>query len=872
MRGWCLSASVGLSFLISMAGCLSAIAVSSVSVQEKPHRQDVETKYETHSQIPHLREIQLPATSAQILGQQPAPTNPPATPGEVIAITGVQANPTDNGVEVILQTPSGEQLRIINHSTGNSYIADIPNAQLRLSSGDAIAFSSKNPVAGITEITVTNLDASTIRVTVTGETTLPTVELFDSDAGLIVGLTPAETVLQPQAPATDDETIEIVVTGEQDTYRVPNTSVGTRTNTPLRDIPQSIQVIPQQVIRDQGANRLGEILENAPGVSQAGRSSRSIFNEFNSRGFSLNFLRNGVPEQSGTGINSIVSNIERVEILKGPASVLFGLGSPGGSANVVTKKPLQEPFYAVEATIGNFNSYSSSIDLSGSLDENTDDNTTVLYRLNASANTTESFIDFFDRQNYLVAPSLTWQIDERTELTIDAEYQRITGTRLDYGLPPEGTILPNPNGKIPRNRYRGEPSLDENDTQIYRVGYDLEHHFSENWQVRSRFQTVFYKDIYAVAVPQGLLANKREEPRFYGKYDAFLENYQLDNYVVGRFAIGSIQHQLVAGFNLYREILAYANGIEGNVAPLDVFNPIYGAPVTDITTYDDRTRTRGIGLYLQDQITLAENLIVLLGGRFDISNQKYDFFTDSTSSSQQDEAFSPRVGIVYQPIEPISLYASYSRSFRPQRGRASDNSQFKPERGTQYEIGVKADLTDRLSATLALFHLTRSNVLTTDPNNLLFSIQTGEQRSQGVEFDLSGEILPGWNIFAGLALIDAEITEDNDLPVGNQLNNVPSNSLNLWTTYELQSGSLQGLGFGLGIFYAGERQGDLDNSFQLPSYIRTDAAIFYTRNNFRAALNLRNLFDVEYFTSARGRNNVLYGDPFTVQGTLSWEF
>jgi iron complex outermembrane receptor protein len=181
-------------------------------------------------------------------------------------------------------------------------------------------------------------------------------------------------------------------------------------------------------------------------------------------------------------------------------------------------------------------------------------------------------------------------------------------------------------------------------------------------------------------------------------------------------------------------------------------------------------------------------------------------------------------------------------------------------------------LNDRLAATLALYDLTRSNLLTVDPDDSRFSIQTGEQRSQGIELDLSGEILPGWNIIAGYAYTDARITEDNTFESGNRLLNAPEHLFNLWTTYEIQSGDLRGLGFGLGLFYVSERAGDLNNSFEVPGYLRTDAALFYRRDRLRIALNIRNLFDENYFASVRGRNAVLRGDPFTISGTVSWEF
>ncbi|MEA5569121.1 TonB-dependent siderophore receptor, partial [Anabaena sp. UHCC 0399] len=228
---------------------------------------------------------------------------------------------------------------------------------------------------------------------------------------------------------------------------------------------------------------------------------------------------------------------------------------------------------------------------------------------------------------------------------------------------------------------------------------------------------------------------------------------------------------------------------------------------------------------------------------------------------------------VYQPSQAISLYANYSRSFQQVTGTSFENTLFKPERGTQYEVGMKVDWTENLSSTLALYQITRANVLTTDQRDPSgnTSIQTGEQRSRGVELDITGEIAPGWKIIGGYAYTDAQVTEDNDIPVGNRINNVPEHAFSLWSTYELQQGNLQGLGFGLGLFYVGERQGNLDNSFSLPSYLRTDAALFYRKNNFRAALNVQNLFDNEYFEAGESLLRVYPGAPRTVKFTLGWQ-
>ncbi|MEC4812228.1 MAG: TonB-dependent receptor [Scytonema sp. PMC 1069.18] len=845
--------------------------------------------------IQPLSEIERPITSAQMLVQLPTPNS--SSTEKIVPITGVRANPTDKGVEVILQTSFAQKLQAINRSTGNNFVADIPNAQLQLPSGDAFVFRSEKPIKGITEITVTNFNANIVRITVTGEAGLPKVELFDSNEGLIFGLTPAAEAAHkptPQPEATpesqkpepkpgsetlqekpsvqQEERIELLVTGQQeDDYYVPNARVGTRTNTPQRDIPQSIQVVPRQVIEDQQATSAEEVLRNVPGVAQQYPSRLFPGASFSIRGFtSNNYLRNGLQDTTIASLGFDPALTDRIEVLKGPASVLYGQGSLGGSINFVTKQPLNQPFYLLEGSVGNFNFYRGALDFSGPVNANR----TVLYRLNAAAQTSDSFVDFFDSQRYAVAPALTWLISDKTKLSLEFEYLEAL-QNYDSGLPAQGTVLSNPFGEIKRNRNSGEPS-DKNDFRTYRIGYDFEHRFSDNWQMRSAFRVSFLRLDRDYVLSTGLLSDNRTLNRVYSVQDLRDNLYNLDNYIVGKFATGSIQHQLVVGFNLSR-LDETNDSVVGQAARLDVFNPVYDQPRGAITSRNDlEFRSDALGIYVQDQITLVQNFKLLLGGRFDIASQKRENLLASTSQFQQDEVFSPRVGIVYQPIQPISLYASYSRSFQPANS-AFSNLFPRPERGTQYEVGIKADLSDRLSTTLAFYDLTRSNVLTADPNNPANTIPVGEQNSQGIEFDLSGEILPGWNIIAGYSYTDARVTKDNPSGnnpsnEGNYINNVPKHSFNLWTTYEIQSGNLKGLGFGLGLFYAGERQGDLANSFELPSYLRTDAAIFYKREQFRAALNFRNLFDIEYFESSLSRGRVFYGAPFTVLGTISWQF
>ncbi|BAB74277.1 ferrichrome-iron receptor [Nostoc sp. PCC 7120 = FACHB-418] len=302
-------------------------------------------------------------------------------------------------MEVILETTAGDKLQVANRSTGNNFIVDVAGGQLRLPNGDAFTFKSEKPIEGITEITATNIDVNTVRVTVVGEKALPAVELFDDDTGLIFAVAskaisaqtpetpteekPAEEKPEEQPAAQQDDPIELVVTGEADSYGVPNASTATRTDTPLRDIPQSIQVVPQEVLRDRKVRSVNEAVQTVSGVVDGGTIYGAPSGIKTIRGFTQGFavggtenLRNGVPDADYIDIVPI-GTIEQVEVLKGPASVLFGGVEPGGVINTITKQPLGEPYYQIAFEAGNYGYYQPSIDLSGPLTADK----TVLYRL-----------------------------------------------------------------------------------------------------------------------------------------------------------------------------------------------------------------------------------------------------------------------------------------------------------------------------------------------------------------------------------------------------------------------------------------------------------------------------------------------------------
>ncbi|MEH2068696.1 MAG: TonB-dependent siderophore receptor [Nostoc sp.] len=826
-------------------------------------------------EIPRLSEIERPITSATTLVQSPTPSPPRVT--QVVPITSVKANPTPQGVEIILETTQGTQLQVINRSAGSNFITDVSGGQLRLANGNTFTFRSDKPLAGITEITVINIDANTVRVTVVGKKALPTVELFDDNAGLVFGVASTATATQPpqqpQTPASEipqekpldsqqDEPIELVVTGEQDGYNVPDATTATRTDTPLRDIPQSIQVVPRQVIEDRNTRTIAETVETVSGVVNRGNNFGTPSQALTIRGFNQtgNF-RNGFRDVSLYEIAGGTNTIERIEVLKGPASVLFGQVEPGGIVNVVTRQPLSEPYYNLAFEAGSFGYYQPIIDLSGPLS----DDKTVLYRFIASYEASDSFQDFVHTNFTTVAPSITFNIGKRTKLNLYYEY-------LDYNAnPPLGYATLLSDGRLtPRNRYLSYPDIASVNVTTQKYGYTLNHEFSDNWQIRNNLAVVSNKT--SNVEPFGSLVDDR-----FLNIEAADISYTSDNYsgqtdLLGKFKTGSISHQLLVGFDFTLGVND-AQRSTATLPPLDISGPDYNISKPDFPVAPKgEGYTRNYGVSLQDRIAFSDNLKLLIGGRYDWALSVYE--EAGSQFTTEGEAFSPRIGLVYQPIEPVSLYASYSRSFVPNSGRSVDNELFEPSRGTQYEIGVRGEFLDgKLSTNLAAYHLTKTNVVTSDLDNPGSFILTGEQRSQGIELDVSGEILPGLKVIASYAYTDAEVTKDNDIPVGNRLLNVPEHQASLWTTYEIQQGDLQGLGFGLGLFYVGSREGDLANSFQVNDYLRTDAALYYRRDRLKAAINIRNLFDIYYPSTVEGdRSFIGIGEPLSIVGSISWEF
>ncbi len=450
---------------------------------------------------------------------------------------------------------------------------------------------------------------------------------------------------------------------------------------------------------------------------------------------------------------------------------------------------MNEPYYFLEGTVGNYDTYRGAIDLFGPLN----DSETLLYRLNGFYENAGSFRDFVEGERLFIAPVITWTIGPNTSLTIDAEFTDDSRT-MDEGIPAIGDRP----ADIPLSRFLSEPFSEFNKKE-YSIGYVFNHRFNDNLSIQNAFRAQWLYPERYYPRSDSLDEDTGELSRTAYSAGGEYANYSTQTDLIGKFATDSIQHQLLLGFE-YSKTTENPNFQIGNPYPsINIFDPVYVReryPIEPNFFRDDTTKT--LGFYLQDQIELTPNFKLLVGGRFDSFDQ-----TRSTRElgeprqefEQSDSKFSPRVGVVYQPGETVSLYASYTSSFRPSFGTDRDASDdpFEPEEGRQYEIGVKTDFLDgRLNATLAAFDIKKQNVTTTDPNNPDFSTQTGEQTSRGVELDVAGEILPDWNIIASAAYINAFINEDNTFEIGNRLDNAPKFSSSLWTTYEIQSAIYRG--------------------------------------------------------------------------------
>ena len=813
-------------------------------------------------------------------------------------VISIQITETATGLAISLETTDDRVPQSFTSSFGETVVIDLVNTQLNLETGDRII--QDNPAAGITSIQVAPLDTNSVRITITGQEQAPTATLVQDGGKLVVSVAPADALVdQPPATTTDEvipepevpageDAIRVVVTGEPTTspYLAPDTTGINRTDASIFEIPQTIRVLPERLLEDQQVIRLQDALRNVPNVVQ-GNQFGGVSEQPVIRGFGeLTILRDGFRRRTEVGARQALqetANIERIEVLSGPSSILYGNVEPGGIINLVTKRPSSEFFAEAELQAGSFGFVRPTVDITGPITAEGD----LSYRFNAAYESGEGFRDFdTDIERLFVAPVLEWQISDRTNLILALEY--LDDSRpFDRGIPPLGDGVVD----VPRDTIYGEPD-DFSEIETLDVGYRFEHEFSDNWRLRNRFRysnTDFFNRRTEISEALGGINEVTGDVnRVFLNNDSQINVFDFQTELVGEFTTGPIEHTVLLGFDfLFSDIDRKTTSILAPV--INLFDPEVGIidppdPPFPFATVDVESDLSQVGLIFQDQIRVLPNLTFLLGGRLDFIHQQVQaepvvipglISSPGSDNEQNFTNFSPRLGVVYQPVEPLFFYASYSQSFTPNTltETTSDGDFLDPQEAEQFEIGVKAELLEgRLAATLALFDLTLENIATADPDDGNFVIPIGEQKSRGFELTVQGEILPGWNVVASYGWLDAEVSESEDFPDGAVPAQTPENTASLFTTYEIQEGNLAGLGFGLGIFFVDDRFGNVQNDFELDSFWRTDASIFYRSDRWRASLNFQNIFDEEYFTGGVLRRGTNPGQPFTVLGSIAVTF
>jgi iron complex outermembrane receptor protein len=633
-------------------------------------------------------------------------------------------------------------------------------------------------------------------------------------------------------------------------YVASRSAAATKTDAPIMETPQSISVVTRKQIADRDAQTVNDAMRYTAGVQTDlyGPDARmdwySIrgFNQSTS-GFYLDGL--GLPriESPDTSWSAEPYALERVDILKGPSSVLFGQNYPGGLVSLISKKPTEDPFHEIGVQFGTFNRKQVQFDLSGPAN----DDHTLLYRFTGVARDSDSYVHYMPDDRVYLQPQITYQPDASTKLNIEATYMHISTGGVAGYLPASGTFLPNPYGRLSNSFFGGDPNYNATTKNQYSIGYQFEHKTDEDWTFRQNMR-VAHLDFASKATfgwYPGLASDHVSLSRLSGLAQATLTTFHVDNQAEKKISTGILDHTLLFGVDYQYQDTSVMKGY-GSLPDLNIFNPVYFQSFV-APDYND-TRLQGnssqAGIYAQDQIKLGR-LTVVLGGREDFARtSQYEQVNDVTSK-QNDSAFSGRVGAIYNFDSGFAPYYNYAQSFIPQIGSDRNGQGFKPLTGTQNEVGLKFQPPgSRSMFTVAAFDIRQQNGLTADPVNPLYSVAVGETRSRGIELEALVSLTEGLDLTAAYTRQEVKFTKANDDTQGKTPYNTPTDMASLWAKYHFNDGMLAGFGLGAGVRYIGETWGDNLNTFRVPGYALIDATLSYEyQKHWRFAVNGTNLFD-----------------------------
>ncbi|WP_191831599.1 TonB-dependent receptor [Pseudomonas fluorescens] len=685
------------------------------------------------------------------------------------------------------------------------------------------------------------------------------------------------------APALQAETLAIPATSvnssyEEQSYKASESKTALKIDAPLRDIPQTVNVVPQSVIKDQGAQSMEDVLKNVPGIGLSNGDGQR--DQVTIRGFSAigDMYVDGLRDDALYYRD--LSNVERVEVVKGPAAVLYGRGSSGGLINSVSKKPNFSPVQEVGVTFDSEGKRRTQFD-AGWADQQQGDKA---FRITGALEDSDTFRDdgYIDRK--AIAPTAYFKLSDDLDLTVGATY--LYDKRLiDFGIPALGDRPVD----VDRDKRFGaaDPDDDYARSEVFSFTAGVDYRLNDDFTLSNTSRYYHYdldrNNTLADSSPtrfvtgsNGELLVKLNRGNVQRTEDGWFNQTELKH----QAQLAGMNHNLLYGVELGRQVKDQSVFSQNNVAQV----PVFRDGLVDVPFQANKQTAKGTttqdtaGFYVQDLIELAPQWKALVGVRYDVFDQEYDDDLKGAELSRTDTTWSPRVGLVYQPDQIQSYYVSVSRSYQPSSevfALSTGNQGLEPEETTNYEVGAKWDLLDsRLAVTAALFRLERTNMKTTDPANPANLVLAGEQRTDGFEATVSGQLTDKWQVYGGFAFLDAEITKSNSktngVPNEGQTPTLtPRTSANLWLVRSLS----ETWRVGMGANYVDERYTSLDNVVVMPSYTTVDAALLYNQPKWDAALRLRNVFDRDYYASAHGSVDLITpGAPRTLELSTNYRF
>ncbi|MEW5544132.1 TonB-dependent siderophore receptor [Pseudomonas soli] len=677
--------------------------------------------------------------------------------------------------------------------------------------------------------------------------------------------------------------------GPVEGYTAKRTAVGTKTDTALVEVPRSISIATRQQMSDRGVQSLDDAVKYMPGIVSASFGSDTRYDWMRVRGFEPTQFLDGLPLPRGVYANPKAEtwNLDRLALLRGPASSVYGQTPPGGLLDMVSRRPQAESSHEIQLQYGSDNHRQINFASTGKLDEQGQ----FLYGVSGVVRDSGTQIDHIDNKRYNIAPSLTWNIDEDTSLTFLSQFTRDDTGATSQFYPIQGTKIDMPFGKVSRHKNLGDPDYEYYDRTYYALGYAFEHRFNDVWQFRQNvrytkselsFQTITVGSYYQ---PGGPVDNEGNASRMSTNVDEDISQFALDNNFQADFTTGDISHTVLIGLDHQRTESDFLSIYGFNVPPTNVNNPVYGLPITRpdrASAYlDYNQKTVQTGLYIQDQMAL-DKWRLTLGGREDWVHTGTTFLNKgNATNTQRDKQFSGNAALSYVFDSGFVPYLSYAESFQPSAGSNADvEKSFKPTEGQQWELGIKYQppgSNTLLSA--AMYDLTQKNVtVTNNVGGVPISSQTGEVKVHGLELEAVSDVTDNLKVIAAYTLAKSEVQKGQYK--GNRLQQMPNQQASVWADYTWHTGVLDGFGIGLGARYTGNRYGDEANTWlgKSKAYTVFDAAVHYDLGRLdnslkgaSVAVNASNLLNKDYLSTCDGYY-CYYGDQRSVVASATYKF